>query len=140
MEFYNPDPHNLKRHIAVSIPNGMEFYDAKPQDKNYPKSVSIPNGMEFYFGSSAKSSDQNCFNSQRDGILPSKKELKGSYLLFQFPTGWNSTMEITFLGLIQNRFNSQRDGILRYLYTSTFSCKVCFNSQRDGILPKFVED
>ncbi len=53
--------------------------------------VSIPNGMEFYH------------------------ELVPVFLtitLFQFPTGWNSTLRFFYIFLIFFRFNSQRDGIL----------------------------
>ena len=55
--------------------------------------VSIPNGMEFY----ATVSVAVVF-----------------ILLFQFPTGWNSTNILVLFRLIFCSFNSQRDGILRY--------------------------
>ena len=32
------------------------------------------------------------FNSQRDGILPRSRNNSTSFIQFQFPTGWNSTM------------------------------------------------
>ena len=57
-----------------------------------------------------------CFNSQRDGILPSCKSFgKSLNSTFQFPTGWNSThMHASVLGASYVSFNSQRDGILQH--------------------------
>ena len=78
--------------------------------------------------------------------------------MFQFPTGWNSTLAVTPTNTPNPRFNSQRDGILQnciapkiyQAYTVSipngmeFYSLLCrgivrklnsFNSQRDGILP-----
>ena len=77
---------------------------------------------------------RNCFNSQRDGILPQSilwerrrfsvsipngMEFYSQSLIsqwqsdrFQFPTGWNSTDVPMFASDNPIRFNSQRDGIL----------------------------
>ena len=57
----------------VSIPNGMEFYPGRRFGTADPFVVSIPNGMEFYLMSLTF-------------IALSK--------VFQFPTGWNSTITI----------------------------------------------
>ena len=78
--------------MVVSIPNGMEFYVAQDltisqlkkrfnsqrdgillSDSSVAEAlmhVSIPNGMEFYIGGSLEFGTEECFNSQRDGILP----------------------------------------------------------------------
>ena len=55
---------------AVSIPNGMEFYVGVIETFKPTSRVSIPNGMEFYHDI---------------------RHLIGTYCMFQFPTGWNST-------------------------------------------------
>ena len=60
----------------VSIPNGMEFYFELPPALKRKHYVSIPNGMEFYAALLANSI--------------------GS-LVFQFPTGWNSTLYLFVL-------------------------------------------
>ena len=78
----------------VSIPNGMEFYKKAGMLCRMLSTVSIPNGMEFYRSLSiANISIGYCFNSQRDGILPQLIHCEYIYrILFQFPTGWNSTL------------------------------------------------
>ena len=62
------------------------------------------------------------FNSQRDGILLFvPKPARISPNLFQFPTGWNSTvLRVDRLHLIMESFNSQRDGILPYEFLCVF--------------------
>ena len=101
--------------LRVSIPNGMEFYKPRAAFRTRDKSVLIPNGMEFYFA------DER--NERRRST-------------FQFPTGWNSTINSTrkrtffivsipngmeFYGFIEKcsngykSFNSQRDGILLFV-------------------------
>ena len=56
----------------VSIPNGMEFYYFSIYRLLFLPNVSIPNGMEFY---------------------TSSETLIWSFSpMFQFPTGWNSTL------------------------------------------------
>ena len=59
---------------GVSIPNGMEFYEGISSRLRVSSLVSIPNGMEFY-------ADM----LQKDFAYTP---------LFQFPTGWNSTLSI----------------------------------------------
>ena len=97
--------------------------------------VSIPNGMEFYSRKAWES---------------------GEIKMFQFPTGWNSTLrsearhylrsvsipngmefyaKVRYLNLRSARFNSQRDGILLYPNIVNIRSMKSFNSQRDGILP-----
>ena len=119
------------------------------------QNVSIPNGMEFYGFYDKGDTIVGSFNSQRDGILPkmclrlrvfhsfnSQRDgilllLKAPRLytkLFQFPTGWNSTMVIISLIILRMSFNSQRDGILHLQNTLEVGAKTRFNSQRDGIL------
>ena len=55
--------------------------------------------------------------------------------MFQFPTGWNSTLWHRRGQVHRICFNSQRDGILPSLSFILLSFH-CFNSQRDGILPR----
>ena len=107
---------------SVSIPNGMEFY---LKNELYVRTefgfnsqrdgilrwifwfyyrfmcqVSIPNGMEFYPLGFEIYILIFCFNSQRDGILPIMKFCIPPAVLFQFPTGWNSTI----FGIIEISF------------------------------------
>ena len=49
--------------------------------------------MEFYPEDKRREKYQNSFNSQWDGILPLKAGVKDSDVVFQFPMGWNSTIE-----------------------------------------------
>ena len=77
---------------TVSIPNGMEFYLKDISVKPHLMLVSIPNGMEFY---------KWIWDNPIIGIP------------FQFPTGWNSTINATSYFCSSGCFNSQRDGILR---------------------------
>ena len=52
----------------------MEFYLNNIASAASPKKVSIPNGMEFYqFQGFIMYDFIDCFNSQRDGILPKPK-------------------------------------------------------------------
>ena len=103
-----------KKLFVVSIPNGMEFYtktalgNLRSASFNSQRdgillpikrrlrskmNVSIPNGMEFYiFWAGDRSAVFARFNSQRDEILPSRVSIAFILALFQFPTGWNSTV------------------------------------------------
>ena len=103
----------------------------------YFPSVSIPNGMEFYTIGTIYLGGADSFNSQRDGILL-VSDVVGELvlLLFQFPTGWNSTLIQKFRFGLKASFNSQRDGILRSITRAIKRKSSGFNSQRDGILPK----
>ena len=135
----------------------MEFYDTRRMLRLRLRRVSIPNGMEFYTEALAKNIADECrFNSQRDGILPdvkTKREIKKLFqfptgwnstiitlifarakLAFQFPTGWNSTVLPLCLETASGGFNSQRDGILQTRVTASGAFVNSFNSQRDGIL------
>ena len=61
------------------------------------------------------------FNSQRDGILLKCKNTRRSLKFeFQFPTGWNSTLNKIRSEYVFESFNSQRDGILLWNYDSAF--------------------
>ena len=60
----------IQKSLMVSIPNGMEFYQQLDRLYKEYERVSIPNGMEFY------------------SVRHSNKIYK---IMFQFPTGWNST-------------------------------------------------
>ena len=79
----------------------MEFYHVFVHEPTADVIVSIPNGMEFYAGS---------------------KEKGSSIVVFQFPTGWNSTLVAPVRIADDVSFNSQRDGILRevFQYIRTF--------------------
>ena len=81
-----------RQQAKVSIPNGMEFYANKTIKSFKFAFVSIPNGMEFYMYDAYCKDDDICFNSQRDGILLKSLLYNASGELFQFPTGWNSTV------------------------------------------------
>ena len=51
--------------------------------------------MEFYLGKDIFNGLDFSFNSQRDGILPNFMLYKPRLnLVFQFPTGWNSTDKV----------------------------------------------
>ena len=121
----------------VSIPNGMEFYvvivffAVIKQGFNSQR-----DGILLFFrfcGPACHSS----FNSQRDGILrfissvsstfdlvsiPNGMEfyarahsIASSAFMFQFPTGWNSTLSKVSIWISSaTSFNSQRDGILQH--------------------------
>ena len=155
----------------------MEFYKTEVTITSIRDTVSIPNGMEFYqnpiplwvyrksFNSQRDGILRSCgcycfcfkesFNSQRDGILLKACHFSRSVIGFQFPTGWNFTIDYIKKTTDRHCFNSQRDGILLYLridlakgisvsipngmefYADEAHSKAdlaCFNSQRDGIL------
>ena len=88
-------------------------------------------------------------------LQPTNQFLKN---LFQFPTGWNSTINSLGVSEYFESFNSQRDGILLFcIFQKAMALKKVsipngmefystwlnylgrfvksFNSQRDGILP-----
>ena len=66
------------------------------------------------------------FNSQRDGILPRVGKKGRPFLLFQFPTGWNSTLGVNYYTDYDGGFNSQRDGILRGIATYGYPIRYLF--------------
>ena len=124
--------------------------------RSEPYLVSIPNGMEFYLLLRLYTLCFLCFNSQRDGILlkvadriivyldvsiPNGMEFYEDHYrvekedaMFQFPTGWNSTLKkVSCLSWVVC-FNSQRDGILPEFLSKVSKSILGFNSQRDGIL------
>ena len=79
------------------------------------------------------SSLRNSFNSQRDGILLRLAVLSLQQILFQFPTGWNSTD--TSAQTHAECPVSIPNGMEFYKLTDNESfCRISFNSQRDGIL------
>ena len=119
--------------------------------------VSIPNGMEFYLKAILyEAGDRICFNSQRDGILLKHSYIGAFRMMFQFPTGWNSTSADNTGVYKYDSFNSQRDGILLSWKDAISGIATAFqfptgwnstnplptnqarpnsfNSQRDGIL------
>ena len=134
MEFYAPQ--GVRRCGGSSFNSQRDGILLKTSRAKFRQAgVSIPNGMEFYPRRKNLQIYNPGFNSQRDGILHLRKwkELRKGIvsipngmefyiadthiilelLLFQFPTGWNSTNLWVFcfmLGL--DSFNSQRDGIL----------------------------
>ena len=82
----------------VSIPNGMEFYGSHRSWCALFRHVSIPNGMEFYACEKRYLAPKKSFNSQRDGILQlNKRSYLGPLLMFQVPTGWNSTLPFRYI-------------------------------------------
>ena len=115
----------------------MEFYGSDSLYIPLPTLVSIPNGMEFYkINGSNVTSLVVRFNSQRDGILQEIQIIcDDEEIVFQFPTGWNST----------HLMHREPRRIKRFQFptgwnsTPTIIGKnagiLSFNSQRDGILP-----
>ncbi len=120
----------------VSIPNGMEFYktscrcftrarrfnsqrDGILRDAN---KLALANHTTFQFPTGWNSTERilkinklmHSFNSQRDGILPTKAGGVPRAFAFQFPTGWNSTLHSNLFKCNVLSFNSQRDGILQF--------------------------
>ena len=92
--------------------------------------------MEFYKTLAFEVCKNACFNSQRDGILLfPNSALAFVPFLFQFPTGWNSTLlrekirDEKMAFQFPTGWNSTRLGCANEVFTL-----LCFNSQRDGIL------
>ena len=84
---------NLEMRMSVSIPNGMEFYSLLSILVCMLLRVSIPNGMEFY------QTLLYLFISRIDVSIPNgmefyneKDNFSSGSVVFQFPTGWNSTL------------------------------------------------
>ena len=80
------------------------------------------------------------FNSQRDGILLKPKDTFLSKVMFQFPTGLNSTKNKQGEVQASRGFNSQRDGILPFGEIGYRLTKSGFNSQQDGIPLKILNE
>ena len=108
------------RLFLVSIPNGIGILPCADFEILQQRLFQFPTGLEFYTASvRATASSAARFNSQRDGILhyplraypflilvsiPNGMEFYALsspfalwFLLFQFPTGWNSTFKVSFL-------------------------------------------
>ena len=122
---------------CVSIPNGMEFYYTALSERS-PNTSGFNSQRDgiLRFLSLSMLVIRCSFNSQRDGILRSLQlrcisgyivsipngmefyHMLGFFAprskLFQFPTGWNSTLSSLCVRLGLCCFNSQRDGILLY--------------------------
>ena len=103
-------------HNVVSIPNGMEFYDvtsffpSRPERFNSQRDgILLDNFTNLQsYGAGFNSQRDGIlqivvyaiflhiggFNSQRDGILRIAKHIDSERILFQFPTGWNSTVRM----------------------------------------------
>ena len=97
----------------VSIPNGMEFYKELKQLLLSRGKFQFPTGWNSTLAlSQIFSWYAVSFNSQRDGILRSRRRKKWERVRFQFPTGWNSTELEKTKSELADGFNSQRDGIL----------------------------
>ena len=156
----------------------MEFYHILHIIRQPKKQFQFPTGWNSTLNKSKDTISAGSFNSQRDGILPKSTSLTAagrgrfnsqrdgilqkfenyslSYVWFQFPTGWNSTIvdgvsehcQYTFqfptgwnstigspIGApYLGSFNSQRDGILHWFEKEDELDLERFNSQRDGIL------
>ena len=157
MEFYDKEIFRQSRSVAFQFPTGWNSTGIFASIASLVSSFQFPTGWNSTLATLAKSSKFSCFNSQRDGILlvffAAIKQVtvgfnsqrdgilrlgvgrSGSFIrMFQFPTGWNSTLNVDFIGFLVNCFNSQRDGILRSLTRLLPLYSVGFNSQRDGIL------
>jgi len=98
----------------VSIPNGMEFYIVAFGPTLNIILFQFPTGWNSTRSGAARKHEPTSFNSQRDGILPGRKNsFEPIMRKFQFPTGWNSTRNYPLTaGFNRCSFNSQRDGIL----------------------------
>ena len=142
----------------VLIPNRMEFYEMKSKRgainsisfnsqrdgilllDTHPYRcglclVSIPNGIEFYLTIPRGNFRDGGFQfptGWNSTLILSYKPSRA--LSFQFPTGWNSTVSEAGAGSSAGCFNSQRDGILLKERQLPASAIYSFNSQRDGIL------
>ena len=106
---------------SVSIPNGMEILRYRSYRYALRNRVSIPNGMEFYLKFSKLGLGCN---------------------LFQFPTGWNSTLDDS-IKLIICKLVSIPNGMEFYQILNLTCLHICcFNSQRDEILlkPRDIRD
>ena len=126
---------NIVRAGNVSIPNGMEFYSNSIFLWNSLRLVSIPNGMEFY-KTCITAVEMNAIVSIPNGMefYFNRYESSSDLLVFQFPTGWNSTRSFQNQTFWKRGFNSQRDGILQKRKPKVNRTQSRFNSQRDGIL------
>ena len=111
----------------------MEFYKVKVLRISLLALSFNSNGMEFYPNTLSSNEISGCFNSQRDGILLSIKRIFHLTVLFQFPTGWNSTLRLwTARARICVSIPNGMEFYLKISYRVLMT--KCFNSQRDGIL------
>ena len=142
--------------IEVSIPNGMEFYGADEPRNGRKNPFQFPTGWNSTNPLSLSNTASYRFNSQRDGILPTRGRIVDFQRKFQFPTGWNSTEifpgtpEQRPLVSIPNGMEFYKPVIARFDWRREFQfptgwnsthrlvfnmfCVGGFNSQRDGIL------
>ena len=81
-----------KKLFVVSIPNGMEFYTKTALGNLRSASFNSQRDGILHFKARYGKEITKCFNSQRDGILPTTFLKLLPCLMFQFPTGWNSTL------------------------------------------------
>ncbi len=113
MEFY---PKRFKRMAplrAVSIPNGMEFYDEKGELKAYIAEFQFPTGWNSTGDSAVIDTEEERFNSQRDGILLTRRRWLYSLCSVSIPNGMEFYALLAVRALATDQcFNSQRDGIL----------------------------
>ena len=137
MKFYHSISSVTFLKNPVSIPNGMKFYRGVMCCIFFMWTFQFPTGWNstsFLAAIAAPKASFNSqrdeillrhcnypvvlsprFNSQRDEILRLPREKDKEWVVFQFPTGWNSTVIAP-----RNKrcdatsFNSQRDEILRY--------------------------
>ena len=121
--------------FQVSIPNGMEFYLRSFPPRIDCEQVSIPNGMEFYGTTSTQFLIFKMFQFPTGWNSTMNWQNPKLLLLFefQFPTGWNSTHNQSretrlFVVSIPNGMEFYR------LWKAHISYVASFNSQRDGIL------
>ena len=69
MEFYISLYGSLYTGFAVSIPNGMEFYLNEGDSVILIAAFQFPTGWNSTLGLIERGENDDCFNSQRDGIL-----------------------------------------------------------------------
>jgi len=88
MEFYQIQrARAIDRIRLFQFPTGWNSTETRPQSRIYPHPVSIPNGMEFYAQKGKTFFYPERFNSQRDGILLSKKAWQSTIFLVSIPNG-----------------------------------------------------
>ena len=112
MEFYSIRP--LTRRPRPSFNSQRDgILPVLGISKAEAKIVSIPNGMEFYGSTTLFGNGkwQFQFPTGWNSTLDDPKKPDDNKT-FQFPTGWNSTNIKICLMILSLGFNSQRDGIL----------------------------
>ncbi len=113
-------------HFQFQFPTGWNSTLAAVHEFGSPAQFQFPTGWNSTIRGQKMINVGECFNSQRDGILPKLYRLTPRIgLQFQFPTGWNSTPYSGYTVYFQSQcFNSQRDGILPAVFGSVCSSRL----------------